>query len=92
MNAVPDAGAIFLDPQRCDEALRRKDTRFDGRFFFGVKTTGICCRPVCPAPAPKALNCTYWRGAARGGSGVALGLTHVFPTPGLRSHARLGSG
>jgi AraC family transcriptional regulator of adaptative response / DNA-3-methyladenine glycosylase II len=38
--------------------------RFDGRFFVGVISTGIFCRPICPAPTPKARNCTYWRSAA----------------------------
>ena len=53
-----------LDPEHCYRALRNRDRRFDGRFFVGVRTTGIFCRPICPAPAPKASNCTFWTSAA----------------------------
>src|SRR3546814_19506155 len=41
-----------------------KDARFDGRFFTGVLTTGIFCRPVCPAPAPNVDNVRYFPSAA----------------------------
>lgn len=41
-------------------AFKSKDARFDGRFFVGVRTTGIYCRPVCRAKLPKAENCTYY--------------------------------
>jgi AraC family transcriptional regulator of adaptative response / DNA-3-methyladenine glycosylase II len=40
-------------------ALRRRDPRFDGVFFFGVKTTGIYCRPICPAK-PQAKNIVFF--------------------------------
>jgi AraC family transcriptional regulator, regulatory protein of adaptative response / DNA-3-methyladenine glycosylase II len=53
-----------LDPEHCYRALRSRDRRFDGRFFVGVRTTGIFCRPICPAPPPKSANCTYWLSAA----------------------------
>ena len=53
-----------LDPAHCYRALRNRDPRFDGRFFVGVRTTGIFCRPICPAPLPKSDNCTFWRSAA----------------------------
>ncbi|MEM7225861.1 MAG: AlkA N-terminal domain-containing protein [Pseudomonadota bacterium] len=46
------------------EALTSRDPRFDGRFFVAVRTTGIYCRPICPAPNPKAQNCAYYRSAA----------------------------
>ena len=39
------------------EAVRSHDTRFDGRLFVGVKTTGNYCRPVCSARMPKFENC-----------------------------------
>jgi AraC family transcriptional regulator of adaptative response / DNA-3-methyladenine glycosylase II len=55
---------VALDPARCYRALRMRDARFDGRFFTGVKTTGVFCRPVCPAPLPRRHNCTFWRSAA----------------------------
>jgi AraC family transcriptional regulator of adaptative response / DNA-3-methyladenine glycosylase II len=53
-----------LDPTRCYRALETRDRRFDGRFFTAVRTTGIYCRPVCPAPTPKAKNCTFYACAA----------------------------
>ena len=45
-------------------AFKAKDARFDGRFFVGVSSTGIYCRPVCKARLPKAGNCTYYDSAA----------------------------
>lgn len=41
------------------EAIRARDPKFDGRFFFGVKTTGIYCRPICPAK-PKRQNIEFF--------------------------------
>jgi len=61
---VEEGEAPVLDPERCYRALSMRDTRFDGRFFTGVKTTGVFCRPVCPAPTPKEKNCTFWMSAA----------------------------
>ncbi|MDR2672262.1 MAG: helix-turn-helix domain-containing protein [Coriobacteriales bacterium] len=45
-------------------ALKSKDARFDGRFFVGVSSTGIYCRPVCRARLPKEENCTFYSTAA----------------------------
>ena len=45
-------------------AFKAKDARFDGRFFVGVSSTGIYCRPVCRAKLPKAENCTFFTTAA----------------------------
>ena len=45
-------------------AFKAKDTRFDGRFFVGVSSTGIYCRPVCKARRPKAENCKFYLTAA----------------------------
>jgi AraC family transcriptional regulator of adaptative response / DNA-3-methyladenine glycosylase II len=47
----------------CYRALETRDTRFDGRFFVAVLTTGIFCRPTCPARTPKRQNCTFYRSA-----------------------------
>src|SRR5690606_12881762 len=41
-----------------------RDPRFDGLFFTAVSSTGIYCRPVCPAPAPRAANVSYYPSAA----------------------------
>ncbi len=53
-----------LDPTRCYRALLARDARFDGRFFVAVRTTGIYCRPICPAPPPKAQNVRFYACAA----------------------------
>ncbi len=53
-----------MDPQACYAAIRSRDARFDGRLFVGVRTTGIYCRPVCPARTPKQANVTFHPSAA----------------------------
>ena len=45
-------------------AYKAKDARFDGRFFVGISTTGIYCRPVCRAKQAKAENCSFFSTAA----------------------------
>lgn len=47
-----------------EQARLARDVRFDGRFFIGVKTTGIYCRPICPATAPKSKNISFYPTAA----------------------------
>jgi len=49
-----------LDPKACYRALCTRDRRFDGRFFTGVTSTGVYCRPVCPARTPKSDNCRFF--------------------------------
>lgn len=56
--------AMDLDPEACRRAFVTRDPRFDGRIFCGVKTTGVYCRPVCPARTPKAENVVYFPSAA----------------------------
>ncbi|MFG2680926.1 DNA-3-methyladenine glycosylase 2 family protein [Streptomyces sp. NPDC048392] len=46
------------------EAVRSRDARFDGAFFFAVETTGIYCRPSCPAVTPKRHNVRFFATAA----------------------------
>jgi AraC family transcriptional regulator of adaptative response / DNA-3-methyladenine glycosylase II len=48
----------------CDRARMARDARFDGLFFTAVRSTGIYCRPVCPAPTPKRQNIRYYPSAA----------------------------
>lgn len=48
----------------CERAQLSRDPRFDGRFFTAVLTTGIYCRPVCPARRPSAKNVRYYPSAA----------------------------
>lgn len=53
-----------LDHELCYRASKSRDERFDGRFFTTVLTTGIYCRPVCPAPTPKPENVRFVSSAA----------------------------
>ncbi len=53
-----------LDPVRCYQAVLSRDRRFDGRFFSGVVTTGVYCRPICPVSPPKPENVRWFRCAA----------------------------
>jgi len=46
-------------------ALSARDPRFDGLFFVGVSSTGIYCRPICPARLPKRSNCSFYQTAAQ---------------------------
>ena len=55
---------MLLDQDQCYRALRTHDARFDGRFFVGVATTGIYCRPVCTARTPLRRNCRFFPSAA----------------------------
>ncbi|MEP7096571.1 MAG: AlkA N-terminal domain-containing protein [Dokdonella sp.] len=53
-----------LDHHVCERARLTRDARFDGLFFTAVTSTGIYCRSVCPAPAPKTQNVRYYESAA----------------------------
>jgi AraC family transcriptional regulator, regulatory protein of adaptative response / DNA-3-methyladenine glycosylase II len=53
-----------LDRDACYRAVRARDARFDGRFFVAVRTTGIYCRPICPARCPKLDNIVFHASAA----------------------------
>ncbi len=49
-----------MDHNACYRAISTRDARFDGRLFVGVKTTGIYCRPICPARTPKRENISFF--------------------------------
>ena len=53
-----------LDWRRCDRARIARDVRFDGRFFTGVLTTRIYCRPICPVKPAKSENVVFFATAA----------------------------
>ena len=55
---------MSLDLATCHQALQARDARFDGRFYVGVSSTGIYCRPVCPARTPRADHCDFFPHAA----------------------------
>src|ERR1700754_3821177 len=52
------------DKEACYRALKSRDPRFDGLIFVGVTSTGIYCRPVCPARSAKFENCRFFGSAA----------------------------
>jgi len=53
-----------LDQNICYRALQTRDPRFDGRLFVGVVSTGIYCRPICPARTPKREHCRFFANSA----------------------------
>lgn len=55
---------ILQDNAACYAAFSAHDPRFDGRFFVGISSTGIYCRPVCRVKMPKEENCSYFASAA----------------------------
>lgn len=54
----------MLDPSECERARVARDRRYDGRFFTGVRTTKIYCRPVCPVRPAQAKNVMFFPSAA----------------------------
>lgn len=66
--AETEENLVRLDPEICSSARLARDRRFDGRFYTAVKTTGIFCRPICPARPPLERNVTYYATAAEAAS------------------------
>jgi len=54
----------MLDPVECERARVGRDPAYDGRFFSGVRTTGVYCRPVCPVRPARASNVRFYPSAA----------------------------
>jgi AraC family transcriptional regulator of adaptative response / DNA-3-methyladenine glycosylase II len=61
---MADDSIMDMDRTACYRAISTRDARFDGRLFVGVKTTGIYCRPICPARTPKFENVSFYPSAA----------------------------
>lgn len=59
------SASMFQDQASFYSALCARDPRFDGRFFVGVTSTGIYCRPVCKVRIPKIENCRFYLLAAQ---------------------------
>jgi AraC family transcriptional regulator of adaptative response / DNA-3-methyladenine glycosylase II len=55
---------VLFDFDRCYVAVTARDRRFDGQFITAVRTTGIYCRPSCPATTPKRVNVEFLATAA----------------------------
>lgn len=65
MPQVPTAAApLWRDFDLCYRAVSSRDSRFDGQFITGVRTTGIYCRPSCPATTPQPRNVRFYPTAA----------------------------
>ena len=73
-----------LDPDRCYQAVLARDPRFDGHFFTAVSTTGVYCRPVCPARTPRRSSCGFYR--------TAVAAEHAGFRPCLRCRPELAPG
>lgn len=58
---------MMLQNEIYERARLARDARFDGQFYVGVKTTGIYCRPICPANLPKSQNVEFYPSAAAAG-------------------------
>jgi AraC family transcriptional regulator of adaptative response / DNA-3-methyladenine glycosylase II len=54
---------VKLNSDQCYAALVARDPRFDGRFFVGVKSTGIYCRPICRVKTPLRKSCDFFSNA-----------------------------
>lgn len=49
-----------MDQEKCWKAVQTRDKREDGKFFYGVMTTGVFCRPSCPSPNPLRKNVRFY--------------------------------
>jgi len=63
ISAQSNTNDIWMDDQACEKARLSRDSRFDGKFYTAVLTTGIFCRPICPARPPKSENVRYYPNA-----------------------------
>lgn len=61
---MTDAVPARLDDETCYRALQARDPRFDGLFFVAVSTTGVYCRPICPARTPRRERCAFFASGA----------------------------
>jgi len=75
-NGAAPANSHGLDWKRCDRARVARDARFDGRFFTGVLTTRIYCRPTCPVKPAQSRNVVFFPTAA---AAEAAGFRHCRP-------------
>lgn len=59
-DAAEARAAPWLDPDAAYRAISGRDPRFDGRLYVGVVSTGVYCRPSCPARTPRPENCRFY--------------------------------
>jgi AraC family transcriptional regulator of adaptative response / DNA-3-methyladenine glycosylase II len=65
----PTTRSVWRDTERCYRAVTSRDSRFDGQFIMAVRTTGIYCRPSCPAQTPKSKNVSFFPTSAAAQAG-----------------------
>src|SRR5256714_1517178 len=58
------SSVMSMDFAECDRARVARDPSYDGRFFTGVRTTGIYCRPVCPVRPARSTSVQFFPSAA----------------------------
>lgn len=83
---------LLADRAACYRAVSSRDDRWDGRLFLGVVSTGVYCRPSCPARTPLERHCRYYASAA---AAVAAGFRacrrcRPDAVPGTRDHDHRG--
>lgn len=84
MVAVDGGGAVLEDTQAMWDAVQARDTRFDGTFVYAVRSTGVYCRPCCPARRPHRDRVAFFRGpedAERAGFRACLRCRPKEPSP-----------
>lgn len=81
----------MLDADACYAALRSRDKRFDGHFFVGVRSTGVYCRPVCPARTPRRDRVAFYRTAAEAHQAGFRACLRCRPETAPRSAAWIGT-
>ena len=62
--SMSNCQSMDMDDDACYRAIETRDRRFDGRLFVAVTSTGIYCRPFCPAPTPKRKHARFFTTAA----------------------------
>ena len=90
-NSPKLANSPPLNRRSCERARRARDARFDGKFFTAVKTTGIYCRPICPANQPLEKNVDYYSSAIAAAQAGFRPCLRCRPDSAPQSWAWLGS-
>src|SRR6476619_7545466 len=80
------------DHRRLYNALRARDRRFDGVFFVGVTSTGVYCRPICPARLPARQRCRFFARAAHAELAPGRGAVDAVPALARAALARIDAG
>ena len=82
---------MSLDFAECDRARLARNAAYDGRFYTGVHTTGIYCRPVCPVRPARSANVSFFPSAAAAEAAGFRPCLRCRPETAPFSSARIGS-